>query len=49
MKLWKYIAVLVMAVTVWTPVRAEEAVADSVATEQAAGVGCPGGHIRSYE
>ena len=36
MKWWKYIAALVMAVTVWTPVRAEEAVADSVATEQAA-------------
>ena len=36
MKWWKYIVALVMAVTVWTPVRAEEAVADSVATEQAA-------------
>ncbi len=36
MKWWKYIAALVMAVTVWTPVRAEEAVVDSVATEQAA-------------
>ena len=36
MKWGKYIAALVMAVTVWPPVRAEEAVADSVATEQAA-------------
>ena len=34
MKWWKYIAALVMAVAVWTPVRAEEAVADSVATRQ---------------
>lgn len=33
MKLWKYIAALILAVSVWIPVHAEEAVADSVATE----------------
>ena len=33
MKLWKYIVALILAVSVWIPVHAEEAVADSVATE----------------
>lgn len=33
MKLWKYIAALILAVSAWIPVHAEEAVADSVATE----------------
>ena len=33
MKLWKYIVAIIILVSVWTPVRADESVADSTATE----------------
>ena len=33
MKLWKYIVAIIILVSVWTPVCADESVADSTATE----------------
>ena len=33
MKLWKYIVAIIILVSVWTPVRADESVADSTATD----------------
>lgn len=33
MKLWKYIVAIIILVSVWTPVRADESVADSTSTE----------------